>query len=60
MRRFALQALFAVLTLNKAEKKHLDCDRVILVFSTSVTIALVAPYAFGRATSRCSFRSSKQ
>ncbi len=52
MRRFALKALFTVLTLSKAEKKHLDWDRIVLIFSTSVTIALVALYAFGKATSR--------
>ena len=34
MRRFALKALFAALTLNRAEKKHIDRDRMILIFST--------------------------
>lgn len=52
MRRFALKALFAVLTLNKAQNNHLDRDHIILVFSTTVTIALVALYVFGTATSR--------
>lgn len=52
MRRFALKALFAALTLSRTEKKHIDWDRAILIFSTSVTIGLVALYAFGKATSR--------
>jgi hypothetical protein len=52
MRRLPLKALFAVLTLNKAEKKRLDWDRVILIFSTAVTVGLIALYVYGKATSR--------
>ena len=52
MRRFALKALFAVLTLNRAEKKHIDRDRMVLMFSICVTIGLVTLYAWGKATSR--------
>jgi hypothetical protein len=52
MRRFPLKAVFALLTLNKAENRRLDWDRVILIFSTSVTVGLVALYAYGKATSR--------
>jgi hypothetical protein len=52
MRRFALKALFAALTLNRAEKKHIDWDRMILILSTCVTIGLATLYAFGKATSR--------
>jgi len=52
MRRFALKALFAVLTLNRTEKKHIDRDRMVLIFSTCVTVGLVMLYAFGKATSR--------
>jgi len=52
MRRFVLKALFAVLTLNRTEKTHIDWDRVVLVFSTCVTVGLVTLYAFGKATSR--------
>jgi hypothetical protein len=52
MRRFALKALFAVLTLNRTEKKHIDWDRMVLIFSTCVTVGLVTLYAFGKATSR--------
>jgi len=52
MRRLPIKALFAVLTLNKPEKKRLDWDRVILIFSTAVTVGLIALYTYGKATSR--------
>ncbi|MGZ3290519.1 MAG: hypothetical protein ACXU87_21050 [Xanthobacteraceae bacterium] len=52
MRRFALKALFTMLSLNRAEQERPDWDRVILIFSTSVTIGLVALYAYGKATAR--------
>jgi hypothetical protein len=52
MRRFALKALFAMLSLNRAGRKRPDWDRVILIFSTSVTVGLVALYAYGKATAR--------
>jgi hypothetical protein len=52
MPKFAPKAIFALLTLNRAENKSPHWDRVILIFSTAVTIGLVALYAFGKATSR--------
>jgi hypothetical protein len=52
MRKFAAKAIFALLTLNRAESKSLHWDRIILIFSTTVTIGLVALYVFGKATSR--------
>jgi len=52
MRRLPLKALFAVLTLNKAGKKRLDWDRVILIFSTAVTVGLIALYVIGKLASR--------
>ena len=52
MRKFAPKAIFALLTLNRAGNKSPDWDRIILVFSTAVTIGLAALYAFGKATSR--------
>jgi|tagenome__1003787_1003787.scaffolds.fasta_scaffold20893608_3 hypothetical protein len=57
MRRFALKALVAAFTLNRAEKKHIDWDRTVLIFSTWATIGLVMLYAFGKATSRWEFTS---
>jgi len=52
MRRFAPKAIFALLTMNRAENKSLSWDRIILIFSTAVTIGFVALYLFGKATSR--------
>jgi hypothetical protein len=52
MRRFAPKAIFALLTLSNAENKSPGWDRIILIFSTAVTIGLVALYLFGKATSR--------
>jgi hypothetical protein len=52
MGRFAPKAIFALLTLNRAESKSPHWDRIILIFSTAVTIGLVALYVFGKATSR--------
>jgi hypothetical protein len=52
MRRFAMKALFTALNLNRAERKRIDWDRNVLVFSTIVTIALIAIYIYGKATSR--------
>ena len=52
MRRFALKAVFTALTVNRAEKKRPDWDRIVLLGSTSVTIGLIVLYAYGKATSR--------
>ncbi|MBR0839243.1 hypothetical protein JQ607_03460 [Bradyrhizobium liaoningense] len=52
MRRFAMKALFTVLSLSRAERRRLDWDRTVLVFSTLVTLGLVALYVFGKSTAR--------
>lgn len=52
MRRFGLKALFAVLVLSKAKRKRFDWDRAILIFSTAVTLGLIALYVYGKITSR--------
>jgi hypothetical protein len=52
MPRFGLKALFAILALNKTGRRRPDWDRIVLIFSTAITIGLVALYAFGKATSR--------
>jgi hypothetical protein len=52
MRRFALKALFTALTFDKAESKRIDWDRTVLIFSTCVTIGLVAIYVWGKSTAR--------
>jgi hypothetical protein len=52
MRRFAMKALFTALSLDRAERTRIDWDRRVLIFSTAVTIGLVALYIYGKATSR--------
>jgi hypothetical protein len=47
-----MKAFFTVLSLSRAEKKRIDWDRNILIFSILVTVGLVALYFFGKATSR--------
>ena len=51
MRRFGMKALLTFFTLNRSERKP-EWDRIIIIFSTAVTIGLVAAYAYGKATSR--------
>ena len=52
MPKFAPKAIFALLSLNRAENKSPRWDRIILIFSTAVTLGLVALYVYGKATSR--------
>ena len=52
MHRFAPKAIFALLTLGRPERKQLDWDRTILIFSICVTIGLVALYVYGKSTAR--------
>ena len=52
MRRFAMKALFALLTLSRDDYDPPRWDRIVLVASTIVTIGLVALYAYGKTTGR--------
>ncbi|WP_456623676.1 MULTISPECIES: hypothetical protein [unclassified Bradyrhizobium] len=52
MRRFAMKALFTVLSLNRARRTRVDRDRAVLIFSTAVTLGLAALYVFGKSTAR--------
>ncbi|CAL78278.1 conserved hypothetical protein [Bradyrhizobium sp. ORS 278] len=52
MRRFALKALFSLLTLQRGAETRLRWDRIVLIGSTCVTIGLVALYAYGKAEGR--------
>jgi hypothetical protein len=52
MPRFAPKAIFALLTFGRAERKRLKWDWIITIFSTCVTIGLVALYVYGKSTSR--------
>ena len=50
--KLAPKAIFALFTLKKVENRPVGPDRVILIFSTVVTVGLVALCAFGKITSR--------
>jgi hypothetical protein len=52
MRRSALKALFALMTLNRDDDDPPRWDRIILIASTIVTIGLIGLYAYGKATGR--------
>ncbi|MBI5264866.1 MAG: hypothetical protein HY852_23980 [Bradyrhizobium sp.] len=52
MHKSAFKALFTFFILGRAERARLDWERRVLVFSTAVTIGLVALYVFGKVTSR--------
>ena len=52
MRRFAMKALFALLTLSRDDDDPPRWDRIVLVASTIVTIGLVALYAYGKTPGR--------
>jgi hypothetical protein len=40
MRKFALKAIFTFLTLDRTERKRVNWDRIILIFSTGRTVYL--------------------
>jgi hypothetical protein len=47
-----MKAIFTILNLSKPERNWINWERHILVFSTVVTVGLMALYAYGKATSR--------
>jgi hypothetical protein len=49
MRRFAMKAMFSLLTLQRGDETRLRWDRIVLIGSTLVTIGLIALYAYGKA-----------
>jgi hypothetical protein len=49
--RFGSKALLTFLTLSRPHRRQPDWDRGIIMLSTTVTIGLVALYAYGKATS---------
>lgn len=51
MRKAGLKALFSLLALSRARDRP-HWDRVILIFSTSVTIGLIAMYVYEKLGSR--------
>jgi hypothetical protein len=44
MRKIGFKALAAILTLGRSSKKHVDWTLAIAIFSTIVTVGLIALY----------------
>lgn len=44
MRKMGLKALTAILTIGRRSRKHVDWTLAIAIFSTIVTVALIALY----------------
>jgi hypothetical protein len=51
MRKAGLKGLFTLLSLNRAKDRP-HWDRIILIFSTSVTLGLIAMYVYEKVGSR--------
>jgi len=47
-----MKAVLAALTMNRSRRRRLDWDRLVIMFSTVVTVGLFAAYLYGKATSR--------
>jgi hypothetical protein len=48
MKKFGFKALTAILTIGRRSRRHVDWTRMIILFSTIVTIALVVLYILDR------------
>jgi hypothetical protein len=48
MKRIGLKALVAILTIGRRSRKHVDWTLLIRIFSTIVTLSLVALYIWQR------------
>jgi hypothetical protein len=46
MRKIGFKALSAVLTIGRRSKRHVDWTLAIAIFSTIVTLSLIALYIF--------------
>jgi hypothetical protein len=47
-----MKAVLTAFTLSRSRQQRPDWERVIIIFSTAVTVGLVAAYLYGKATSR--------
>jgi len=52
MPKFGMKAVLAAFTMSRSRRKRPDWDRLIIIFSTAVTIGLIGAYVYGKATSR--------
>jgi hypothetical protein len=48
MKRIGLKALVAILTIGRRSRKHVDWTLLITIFSTIVTLSLIAYYFWQR------------
>jgi hypothetical protein len=47
-----MKALLSLLALNRTREQRPHWDRIILMFSTAVTVGLVVLYVYGKRTAR--------
>ena len=52
MPKLAMKAVLTAFTLGRSRQKRPDWERFIILFSSAVTVGLVAAYLYGKATSR--------
>jgi len=52
MPKFGMKAVLTALTLSRARRQQPDWEQLVIIFSTAVTVGLVAAYLYGKATSR--------
>jgi hypothetical protein len=52
MPKFGMKAVLAAFTLSRSRRQQPDWERLVIIFSTAVTIGLVVAYLYGKATSR--------
>jgi hypothetical protein len=50
MRKIGLKALTAILTVGRRSKRHVDWTLAVAIFSTIVTVGLVALYVWQSST----------
>jgi hypothetical protein len=52
MPKFGMKAVLTAFTLSRSRRRQPDWESLVIIFSTAVTIGLVAAYLYGKATSR--------
>ncbi len=51
MAKFGMKAALTAFTMSRRDKPP-DWEQLVIIFSTAVTVGLVAAYLYGKATSR--------
>jgi hypothetical protein len=52
MPKFGMKAFLTAFTLSRSRRQRPDWERLVIIFSTAVTVGLVVAYLYGKATSR--------